>query len=208
MISVSYLKSIYSEKETIKKIDESHADLIHVDLMDNTYVPYTNFQMAELLNNLKETSKGLDIHLMVSSPLKYISLFINLNVKIITVHYDINDNLEEVISNVKKNHILMGLAINPDEDIHLLDKYLPLIDYVLVMGVNPGMGGQKFNPEVIEKIKYLQDKKVLIGLDGGVNIEMMPYLNGLKIANLVSGSFVCKNSDFNKSIDELKKYFS
>ena len=70
------------------------------------------------------------------------------------------------------------------------------------------MGGQKFNPEVIEKIKYLQDKKVLIGLDGGVNEEMMAYLNGLKIANLVSGYFVCQDQDFNNQIAKLKKYFS
>ncbi len=208
MISVSYLKSIYPKEETIQKIDASHADFIHVDLMDSTYVPYTNFKIEELLNNLKNTSKYLDMHFMVANPLKYIPLFTSLKVKIMTVHYDIKDNLEEVISLVKKNHILMGIAINPDEDIHLLDKYLPQIDYVLVMGVNPGAGGQEFNPEVIEKIKYLQDKNVLIGLDGGVNLKMMTYLNGLKIANLVSGSFVCQNYDFNKPIDELKKYFS
>ena len=151
MISVSYLKSIYPEKETIKKIDESQADFIHVDLMDNTYVPYTNFKIDELLSNLKETSKGLDIHLMVSNPLKYIPLFTNLNVKIITVHYGIKDNLEEVISLVKKNHILMGLAINPDEDIHLLDKYLPLIDYVLVLGVTPEWVGKNLIRKLLKK---------------------------------------------------------
>ncbi len=208
MISVSYLKSMYSKEETLAKIMASEADFLHVDLMDNTYVPYTNFTLNELLLDLKDSKKPLDVHLMVDNPLKYLPYLLKLNVKIITVHLNIKDNLGKIISLVKKSNVLMGLAINPSEDVHLLDPYLDKIDYVLVMGVNPGMGGQPFKMNAINNLKYLQDKNILLGLDGGVNGEVLKYLEGLKIANLVSGSYVCMHPVFDEKIRELKKYFS
>ena len=203
MIAVSFLKSLYTRRETIHKIDESKADLIHVDLLDGIYAGVNNLDIDELLKELNNTKKKLDIHLMVKEPLEIIKKLINLNIWAITFHLDATSNPKEIIEYIKSHNIKVGIAINPDEDIHILDKYLDLIHYVLIMSVYPGRGGQKFIPEVLTKIPYLYNKNVLIGIDGGINEDTIKYLNNYQIDNIISGSFVCMSDEFNKQIDLL-----
>ncbi len=206
MIAVSYLKSIYPKDKTIKLIDESSADLIHVDLMDGIYVEQNNLKIEEVLNDLKDTSKPLDIHLMVNEPLKYIQDLVSLkNIWAITFHLDATNNPLEIINYVKSQNIKVGIAINPNEDISILDNYYSLIDYVLVMSVTPGKGGQKFMVEVLPKLKKLKDKNVLIGIDGGINNETINYLKEYHIDNIISGSYICMSDDFEKQINILKE---
>ena len=204
MIAVSYLKSVYDKYETIKRIDESNADLIHVDLMDGIYVDNKNFTIDEVLNDLKDVTKQLDIHLMVNNPIEYIDKLAILNPEIITIHLDACNNPLSVIDLIKKYGIKVGVAINPDEDINILDDYDNLIDYVLIMSVYPGLGGQKFIPSVLDKIKLLENKNILIGIDGGINDETINYLKDYKINIIVSGSYVCMSDDYNKQIEKLK----
>ena len=204
MIAVSFLKSLYSRSETIKKIDESKADLLHVDLLDGIYAGENNLPIDDLLKELTNTKKMLDFHLMIREPLEYIKKIVNLNIWAITFHLNATTSPLEIIEYIKNNNIKVGIAINPDEDIHILDKYLDIIDYVLIMSVYPGMGGQKFIPEVLSKIPYLYNKNVLIGIDGGINDESIKYLKDYQIDNIVSGSFVCLSDDYNKQIDKLK----
>ena len=205
MISVSFLKSIYDRRETLKKIDESIADQIHVDLMDGLYVDNNNFKLEDIINDLKEVNKPLDIHMMVNNPEKYISELAILKPKTITFHLNTSNNINNVIELIKEYNINVGIAINPDEDIHLLDEYLDRIDYVLIMSVYPGKGGQKFIPDVLTKVDYLKNKNILIGIDGGINENTINYLNNYRIDNIISGSFVCMNEDYNKQIELLKK---
>ncbi len=205
MIAVSYLKSKYPKKDTIKLIDESIADFIHVDLMDGIYVDNNNFTIDEVLQDLKNTSKELDVHLMVENPENYVKELATLNVWMITFHLNSSKNPLEMINLVKSYGIKVGIAINPSEDVHILDEFLPLIDYVLVMSVVPGKGGQKFMMEVLSKITYLKNYKVLIGIDGGINSETISYLKDYRINNIISGSFVCMSDDYNKAIESLKK---
>ena len=204
MIAVSFLKSLYSRSETIKKIDESEADLIHVDLLDGIYAGINNLDIDELIKELSNTKKKLDIHLMVKEPLEIIKKLINLNIWAITFHLNATDNPLEIIEYIKLNNIKVGIAINPDEDIHILDKYLDKIDYVLIMSVIPGKGGQKFIPEVLNKIPYLYDKNVLIGIDGGINDESIKYLKDYQIDNIVSGSYICLSDNYDEQINKLK----
>ena len=204
MISVSFLKSIYGREETLKKIDESIADQIHVDLMDGEYTEEKNFEIDEIINSLKEVNKPLDIHLMVNEPEKYIDKLALLHPKTITFHLNTSNKIDELINIIKDYNIEVGIAINPDEDIHLLDNYLNKIDYVLVMSVFPGKGGQKFIKEVLTIIDYLKEKKVKIGIDGGINDETINYLKGYQIDNIISGSFVCMYEDYNSQINKLK----
>ena len=204
MIAVSFLKSLYSRSETIKKIDESEADLIHVDLLDGIYAGINNLDIDELIKELSNTKKKLDIHLMVKEPLEIIKKLINLNIWAITFHLNATDNPIEIIEYIKLNNIKVGIAINPDEDIHILDKYLDKIDYVLIMSVIPGKGGQKFIPEVLNKIPYLYDKNVLIGIDGGINDESIKYLKDYQIDNIVSGSYICLSDNYDEQINKLK----
>ncbi len=205
MIAVSYLKSKYPKKDTIKLIDESIADFIHVDLMDGIYVDNNNFTIDEVLQDLKNTSKELDVHLMVENPENYVKELATLNVWMITFHLNGSKNPLEMINLVKSYGIKVGIAINPFEDVHILDEFLPLIDYVLVMSVVPGKGGQKFMMEVLSKITYLKNYKVLIGIDGGINSETIFYLKDYAIDNIISGSFVCMSDNYNKAIESLKK---
>lgn len=204
MIAVSFLKSKYERGETLQKIMASDADLIHVDLLDGIYAGENNLQIDELVKELANTEKKLDIHLMVKEPLEYIKQLINLNIWAITFHLDATSNPKEIIEYVKSQNIKVGIAINPDEDIHILDKYFDLIHYVLIMSVYPGKGGQEFIPDVLEKIPYLYNKNVLIGIDGGINNNTIKYLDGYQVDNIVSGSFICMSDDFNKQINLLK----
>lgn len=205
MIAVSYLKSKYDKLETINKINESDADLIHVDLMDGLYVENKNFTLEEVLNDLKGVTKLLDIHLMVKEPEKYIEDLAKLNVWAITFHLDGTNNPLKTIELIKKHNIKVGIAINPNEDIDILDDYYDLIQYVLVMSVYPGKGGQEFIPEVVDKISKLKNKKVLVGIDGGINDKTIKYLNRHNLDVVISGSYVCMSDNFNEKISELKK---
>ena len=206
MIAVSYLKSKVSKEETIRNIDNSDADLIHVDLMDGLYVEEKNFTIEEVLNDLKNTTKPLDIHLMVKEPLNYLKDLITLNnIWMITFHLDSTSNIEETIKFIKDNYIKVGIAVNPDESLDIIYPYINRIDYVLIMSVYPGKGGQKFILEVIDKIKELQDKNIYIGIDGGINEETVKYLKDLRVDNIISGSFVCLSDDMNASINKLKE---
>jgi len=203
MISVSYLKSKFEKKETIKLINESNADFIHVDLMDGLYVENKNFTIDEVIKDLLDTTKSLDIHLMVNNPIIYIDELAKLKPSIITFHLDSTDNPKEVIELIKDYNIKVGIAINPSDDINILDDYYELIDYVLIMSVHPGLGGQSFIPSVLDKVKYLEDKNLLIGIDGGINDHSIKLLNGYKIDIIISGSFICMSDDYNKQIDLL-----
>ena len=207
MIAVSFLKSLYTRSDTIKRIDESNADLIHVDLLDGIYAGVNNLDIDKLVEELSDTKKKLDIHLMVKEPLEIIKKLINLDIWVITFHLSATSNPIEIIEYIKNHNIKVGIAINPDEDIHIIDKYLDLIHYVLIMSVFPGKGGQKFIPEVLNKIPYLYNKNVLIGIDGGINGESIKYLNSYQIDNIISGSFICLSDDYNKQIAKLKGSF-
>jgi len=206
MIAVSYLKSKYEKAETIKLINNSNADLIHVDLMDGLYVQDKNFTIDEVINDLKNTQKPLDIHLMVKNPEIYIRELALLKPFAITFHLNSTENPKDVIELIKDYNIKVGIAINPSDDISILNEYLNLIDYVIIMSVVPGKGGQAFIKEVLNKIEYLKDKNVLIGIDGGINEESINYLTDYKIDIIISGSFVCMSDNFNKQIDVLKTY--
>ncbi len=204
MISVSYLKSKFEKSETLTKIDNSIADMIHVDLMDGIYVNDNNLDINEVINDLKDLHKPLDIHLMVKKPSLYLDDLLLLRPTRISFHLDIDDDINYLIDYIKDYNIEVGITINPDQNIHLIDKYIDLIDYVLIMGVKPGLGGQEFITDVINSIKYLQDKDVLIGIDGGINDTTIEYLKDLRVDNIISGSFVCMEDDYNAQIHKLK----
>lgn len=205
MIAVSFLKSKYDKLTTIQKIDKSIADLIHVDLMDGLYVSEKNFTIDEIINDLKDTTKPLDIHLMVNNPEIYIPSLAQLKPAIITIHLNSTPRLNNVISMIKEYNIKVGIAINPDEDVYLLDNYLDIIDYVLIMSVYPGKGGQSFIKEVLNKVDYLKSKKILLGIDGGINDITIDYIKELGFDIIVSGSYICLSDDYNKQISVLKR---
>lgn len=206
-ISVSYLSSKYDKETTIKLIEETTADYIHVDLMDGGFVSNKNFKLDEVINLLASVKKPLDIHLMVFDPLIYIENLRELKPKYITFHVEATKDVVKTIEKIKKSNIKVGLSIKPNTNIYELMPYLSMIDLVLIMSVEPGLGGQKFIMESVnrlnELIKIREDNHLnfKIEMDGGINDETIKYLNNLDIA--VSGSFVCMSNDYQKQIDKL-----
>jgi len=201
MISVSFFNEKENINEIINKIDKISCDYIHVDVADNIFVPNKSLDDNLLCNILSKTKKSKDVHLMVKDVKKYVDIYKTINPSIITFHVEIG-NIKEIIDYVKSLKIKVGLALDLDSDINLLDPYLDKIDLVLLMSVKAGYGGQKFDEKVFDKIKYIRNKSnVLIEVDGGIN-----NLNYRKIDSdiKVVGSFITNSDDYQKQIDLLK----
>ncbi len=212
-ISPSILSADFSQLgNEIKKLEESGADMIHVDVMDGHFVPNLTIG-PPVIKSLKKNSKlKFDVHLMISPVHKYIDAFAEAGADIITIHPEATDNLEESISKIKNLKKIVGVSLNPETKINTIIKLLDKIDLVLIMSVNPGFGGQKFMPEVLEKIKELkkiqQEKKLNfdIEIDGGINFENCKLAIDAGANILVSGTTIFKsnNGNIKKNIDLLK----
>ena len=212
-ISPSILSADFSQLgNEIKRLEESGADMIHVDVMDGHFVPNLTIGPPVIKALKKHSSILFDVHLMISPVHKYIEAYSDAGADIITIHPEATDNLKESILKIKGLKKKVGVSLNPETDIEVILDHLEQIDLVLVMSVNPGFGGQKFMPEVLNKIKELkkiQQKKELsfdIEIDGGINFEnsKMAIEAGANI--LVSGTTVFKsnNGDIKKNIELLK----
>lgn len=206
-ISASFLSIKEDLKNNIKKLDNSNIDYLHLDIMDNIFVPNITWSVEEIENLLNDTKSKKDVHLMVKDVIKYIDEYSNLNPEFITFHFEAVDNVINVINYIKKKNIKVGLSIKPNTRVEEIVKYLSLIDLVLVMSVEPGFGGQVFIPDSLNKIEELYNIRknnnynYLIEVDGGINSSNIKELNKCDI--VVVGSFITNNSDYNKAISEL-----
>ena len=208
-VSVSYLNV---KKRNVPRIiyllDKTNVDFIHVDVMDGKYVKNKANSYSEVEEMSYYTKKRLDVHFMVNKPLKYIDDFALLDVFCMNFHLNIKNDIDKVIDRIHDYGIKAGIAINPDEDIDLLDKYLDKIDVVLIMSVYPGLPGQEFIKDVIPKIKKLKDKikklnrDILINVDGGINVENKQFLGDADILSV--GSTITNSENYEEVIDELR----
>ena len=207
LVSTSFLSSNNIPRD-LKKLNETDTDYIHVDVMDGKFVPNKTMPFSEMKNIYKYTSKRLDVHLMVNDPTKYINDYATLNTEYITIHEEIDVDIIEMSKLIKSYGIKCGLAIKPDTLVSDLVPYLPLLDLVLVMSVEPGAGGQKFIMESEDKIKEVKtlidtyNLSTKISVDGGINSETKDYCSLCDI--LVSGSYIVNSLDFSKQIDSLR----
>ncbi len=202
-VAVSFIKSLYDEKKTIKLIDMTSADYIHVDIMDGEFVSTKNYDFDDIKLMMDGVSKLLDIHLMVKHPLNYIKGYASLNTKQITFHAEAVDDIYETINEIHSYGIKAGLAINPDTPVERIEKYLDLVDTVLVMSVYPGKGGQQFIVDTSKKIDELNHySDFIIEVDGGINKNTINLVNGADM--VVSGSYVCESTDYEKAIESLR----
>lgn len=194
--------NFYNLEKDLKEVLE-FTDILHLDIMDGVFVPNISFGLPIVKSIRENTSFILDTHLMITNPEKYIEDFIKNGSDIITVHYEATNKLEEIIKKIHKFNKKVGVSIKPNTDINLLNKYLNLVDLVLVMSVEPGFGGQKFMAQSIDKVKYLVNYRkehnlnYLIEIDGGINNETIKLVN-VDIA--VVGSYLMNSSS------KLEKY--
>lgn len=205
-ISVSFITSNYNEIETIKRIEATNAEYIHIDLMDGKFVENKNYTFGEIVKFLHNSKKPLDVHLMVENPKRYVESFATLNTEYITFHYEAVKDPMTLIELIKSYGIKPGISIKPNTDVSKITRLLPYIDQVLVMSVEPGKGGQEFLEEVIQKIEQLSELKsnYIINVDGGINNNNVSILSDLNVDQIVVGSYICKSNDYQKQIDSLR----
>ena len=212
-ISPSILSADFSQLgKEVKKLEEGGADLIHVDVMDGHFVPNLTIgpPVIKALRNF--TKLPFDVHLMISPVHKYIKNFAEAGSDIITIHPEATENLNESIILIKDLNKKVGVSLNPNTKINVLESELKNIDLVLVMSVFPGFGGQKFIPETIKKIKDLKEIKDRnnysfdIEVDGGINFSNSKEVINAGANILVSGTTIFKenNGDVIKNIETLK----
>ena len=212
-ISPSILSADFSQLGSeIKRLEEGGADMIHVDVMDGHFVPNLTIGPPVIKALRKHCSLRFDVHLMISPVHKYIEAYSDSGADIITIHPEATDDLNASILKIKELKKKVGVSLNPETKIDTILNHLNKIDLVLIMSVNPGFGGQKFMPEVLDKVKKLKkirDESKLnfdIEIDGGINFENSKTAIEAGVNILVSGTTVFKsnNGDIKKNIELLK----
>jgi ribulose-phosphate 3-epimerase len=212
-ISPSILSADFSQLgNEIKRLEEGGADMIHVDVMDGHFVPNLTIGPPVIKALRKQCSIKFDVHLMISPVHKYIEAYADAGADIITIHPEATNNLDESISKIKSLNKKVGVSLNPESKLDLITNNLEKIDLVLIMSVNPGFGGQKFMPEVLDKVKQLKEIKSKrnmnfdIEIDGGINFDNCQSAIEAGANILVSGTTVFKsnNGDIKKNINLLK----
>ena len=206
-VSILSMKDDENIKCNIAKLDNCKIDYFHLDIMDGHFVSNKTWDLSEIKKILPITKKKYDVHLMVNNIEEYINDFSLLNPDYITFHFEATDNPIAIINLIKSKNIKVGISIKPTTDVKCLLPYLELIDLILIMSVEPGMGGQKFLESSISKIEYLynlrqnENYNYAIEVDGGVNADTIHYCQKCDI--VVVGSYIT-NNDYEESIKNLK----
>lgn len=207
-ISASFLSIKDNLKNSIVKLDHSAIDYLHLDIMDNKFVPNITWSFDEIKELLDETNKPKDVHLMVEDVIKYVDLYSLLNPEYITFHLEAAENIRYTIEYIKSKKIKVGISIKPNTSVDELLEYLGDIDLVLVMSVEPGFGGQKFIDNSIQKVNKLSSIRkqynynYLIEIDGGINDANIQKLDKTDI--VVVGSYITNSDNYDEQISRLK----
>jgi len=197
----------------IRAICEAGCDLVHVDVMDGHFVPNLTIGPVVVSAVAKAATKPLDIHLMVENNSFFADLFLPLKPKFLTFHIEEEKHPMRLIDHIRKNGVSPGIVLNPHTPVSAIEHIIDEVDMVLLMSVNPGFGGQKFMPVVLEKIRALRElierknAKCLIEVDGGVNGLNAPDLEEAGADVLVAGSYIFSSNSYEQAIRAIKLEF-
>lgn len=207
VIAPSILSADFSNlKDEIKLMEKAGAELLHLDIMDGHFVPNISFGPDIVSTVNKISNLFLDVHLMVQEPIRYINNFVTAGADNITIHVEACKNVFDTLNEIKKNNIKSSISLKPKTEVREIEKYLELVDFVLVMSVEPGFGGQKFIPESIQKVKEIKNlnKNVLIEIDGGISELNANEVVKAGVDILVAGNAIFKQTDKIKSFKEIE----
>lgn len=197
-------------REEVEKLNEANVDIFHMDIMDGHFVSNFALGIQDFVAVRKLTNKLMDVHLMVSNPQRYIKLFANLGADIIYIHPEADSNPVKTLLEIKQMEKKAGIAINPGTSIEQISELLTLVDYVMVMTVNPGFAGQKYLEFVDSKIKKLitiqRDYNFEILVDGAISPEKISYLSSLGVKGFILGSsgLFGKNQPYSELVKNYK----
>ena len=215
IISPSILGGSFSNMEKImSELEQSKAEYIHFDVMDGDFVPNLTFGPQFISDLRLKTKKIFDVHLMIRRVDKFLDNYIKAGSDIITFHYEIDENIDDLIYRIKENNIKVGIAIKPKTPWEKIKKYLQAVDQVIIMTVEPGFGGQLFMNDQLKKIEsiyhYVKENNydVDIEIDGGVNYETGKLCIEAGANILVAGSFLFKQEDLIIATNKLNDYFN
>lgn len=211
-IAPSILSSDFSDlKSDIEIINNSNADLLHVDVMDGNFVPNISFGQGIVKTMHKLSTKPLDVHLMIVNPEKYFDDFCDAGASIISFHLEATNHVHRLIQYIKNKGVKAGVAINPHTPAEMVFEVLDDADLILVMSVNPGFGGQKFIYNSLSKCRRIKDEIVernletMIEIDGGVGLQNAEIIKASGVDILVAGNAVFKSENPIATISMLKE---
>jgi len=197
-------------QEELKALEDAGVDGVHFDVMDGQFVPNISIGLPILEAVRKGTDLPIDVHLMIEEPEKYVELFATQGADMISVHVEATPHIHRVIQQIKKANVQAGVVINPGTSVDAIIPVLKMVDYVLVMTVNPGFGGQTFIQESIDKLDQLDKMKKELNLsfeievDGGINDETVSTVVEHGATMLVAGSYFFKQKDYKQVTQTLK----
>ncbi len=219
MIAPSILAADFAHlAREIESVEQGGADLLHLDVMDGHFVPNLTIGPPVVASIRKITRLPLDTHLMISEPARFIDEFIQAGAQWISVHAEVDAHLNRTIQHIRNQGLRAGVAINPATPIGVLEEVLPDVDYILVMSVNPGFGGQEFVPSALHKIRKLREKitsnkyRARIEVDGGVDTGNLADVLAAGADTIVAGSAIFRSetgaAEAVREMKEIAKRFS
>ena len=197
-------------EKDIEMLNQSEADWFHLDVMDGMFVPNISFGFAIIEKIRKTTRKFLDVHLMIVDPERYLERFKNAGADLISIHMEACRNPAEALKTIRSLHAKAGIVINPATPVKVLESVISEVDMVLLMSVNPGFGGQSFMPGTFDKIAALkqmirlQQRDILVEVDGGIDLQNAAALVESGVDILVAGNTIFASADPMKTIHQLK----
>lgn len=192
--------------DDVVRLEKAGVDILHVDVMDGHFVPNISFGVPVLNSLSNACNMFMDVHLMITNPMKYVKSFVDAGADSITFHVECDDDVDACIKYIHDLNCRCGIAIKPGTDIDFILPYIGVVDMILVMTVEPGFGGQSFMPDMLKKVRKIRnlDFDIDIQVDGGINCESARCAVDAGANFLVAGSAIFREKNFEKAVKRLK----